>query len=55
MFFTIELAVDLFLLWLGINVIRYWFFKDKVGGGIFSLSDRWIALEKEVKSETKKK
>ena len=51
MFFIIELMVVLLLIWLIGNVLRYWFFKDQLGGGPFALSDRWIELEKQVEEK----
>lgn len=41
MFITIELLVNLLVIWLIANLVHYWFFKDRIGGGIFCLSNRW--------------
>ena len=63
MFFIIELMFILLLVWLIANVLRYWFFRDQIGGGPFALSDRWIEMDEQIKesqgeektSATKKK
>lgn len=46
-----ELLVMLAVLYLVLNLVRYFFFKESEGGKIFGLSERWI---KQDKKEVKK-
>jgi hypothetical protein len=54
-FAMFELVVLCALLYLVVNLIRYFFFKETMGGGrIFSLSDKWIRDDKERMNERMK-
>ena len=48
MFVFFELLLSIIFLVLLINLVRYFFFRELHGGGLFGLSDQWI------KNETKK-
>lgn len=41
-----ELVVLSAFLYLVVNLIRFFFFKESAGGGFLGLSDKWIKEEK---------
>lgn len=48
-FIIFELVIICLLLYFAVNLIRYFFFKESVGGGFFGLSDSWIKSERRKK------
>ena len=52
MFRIFELVVICAFLYLAVNLVRYFFFKESMGGkGMFGLSDKWITKDKQWESE----
>lgn len=48
-FMLFELLVVLAVMYLLVNLIRYFFFKETYGGKIFGLSNGWIVQDKKEK------
>lgn len=48
-FTLFESVVVCMFLYLAVNLIRYFFFRENVGGGMFGLSDSWIKQERRKK------
>lgn len=47
MFQVFELVIISAFLYLIVNLVRYFFFKESAGkGGVFGLSDGWVKKEK---------
>ena len=46
-FMVFELLIIIALLYFAGNLIRYFFFRETDGGGLFGLSDKWIAQDEE--------
>ena len=57
-FRIIGVLVELFLVtaifWFFANVFRFFFFKGSAGGGMFSLSDKWLSYKKSNKVKERK-
>lgn len=52
-----QIVVVCAFLYLAVNLVRYFFFRESRGGGIFGLSDKWIRddeLKERMKSGKKK-
>jgi hypothetical protein len=54
MFVTLELLVNLFVIWLIANLVHFWFFKDRIGGGMFCLAEKWKKDEAEKEEKIQK-
>jgi hypothetical protein len=51
LFELFPLFVVLLTLYLMVNLIRYFFFKEESGGKLFNLSDIWIENDKKMETE----
>ena len=49
MFRLFEVVVICAFLYLVVNLIRYFFYKESQGGGLFGISDNWIKGERRKK------
>ena len=46
-FVIFELVIVAALLYLVVNLVRYFFFREIPGGKVFGLSDKWIERDKD--------
>ena len=50
----VEIFIVTVIFWFFANVFRFFFFKGSAGGGIFSLSDKWLCSKESNKTKERK-
>jgi hypothetical protein len=54
LFDLFSLAVIIAIMYLAVNLMRYFFFKESDGGHVFGLSDKWLKRDENLMNSKKK-